>query len=79
MGSVRFDPALGFVQVMHLKQDYKKQGYGREMVNNVRMELLTDDLWCVTYEGHPFWSKVPGATYMDPVDFDVEEGGYRFK
>lgn len=79
VGQLRFDPKLGCVKTMYVKKDWQRQGYGREMVDKVRNDSLVHDLWCVTYKGHPFWSKIPDAKYMDPVDFQVDGGGYRFR
>ncbi len=78
VGQVRFDPQIGFIKTMYLREAYRGQGYGQQMVDKVRKDSKTKDLFCVTYHGHPFWSKVPDARYHTPVDLYVHEGGYRF-
>jgi GNAT superfamily N-acetyltransferase len=77
----------GQIGIAMLEPEYQGYGIGYYMVEKMTRDKIAYDgkseLFTITYEGHPFWEKLPNSTFHDPlskqniIDPHISRG-YRF-
>lgn len=80
IGYMSVCPSTGQIQLIRLVPKYRGMGIGRQLISVAYHDFIKDgtatELWAVTMEDHPFWSKLPGMSWMDPAHSSVTGHGY---
>lgn len=79
IGYIRYSPDTGEINRLFIDEYYRRSGLGTELVtlaiedmerNNVK------EVWAVTIDNHPFWSKLMNFKPRHPVHESVHMSGY---
>lgn len=67
VGYIKFKPEIGYLEYLYVNKKFRREGYGRKLVNLACNEIKNKEIWLNTYYNHPFWRDQEDFIYFDEI------------
>lgn len=82
IGYITYVKNTGQIGLMGLKPEYRGRNLGRQILERIIKEseqkYNNGCFFAVTIQDHPFWKRLPGAEWREPVHPSITGSGYYF-